>query len=203
MNLGYALSLAAAPQLATALSKIPSTGGADRGLQQEESRELMHFTVVFDECLGQTLEACKSLIQAAVDKDPAIFEGRTFLNYDVNKIREGGDSGYYLVGLRTNEDETGVTGILGDGMVWYPWDWCDTNGCQTIGPWDCDVGTPLTVEQCCNMIKATVPNPDLQGNMLDCYPDYPVGSASNPVDYGRVTIHVNGEGKVVHAPRNE
>ena len=53
------------------------------------------------------------------------------------------------------------------------------------------------------MIQASVPDPDVNGNMLDCYPDYPVGSVSNPTDYGRVSITTNAAGIVVHVPRNE
>jgi hypothetical protein len=127
-----------------------------------------------------------------------------------HKVREDTDNSYFKVGLRTNAQETGVAGILGDGMIFYPWDWCypDENGdgtpeCRQIGPWDCDVGTPLTVEQCCNMIKASVPNADVHGNYLECYASYPVGSVSNPVDYGRVTLQVNKDGIVVRPPRNE
>jgi len=169
----------------------------------EDARELYTFVVVFDECLGKQVDECKEIINQEVAANPAIFEGRTSLNFDVSKVREGQDSNYYLVGLRTNVDETGVIGILGDGMVFYPWDWCTTEDCYSIGPWDCDVGTPLSVEQCCGMIKASVPAVDVNGNYLDCYADPPVGSVSNPVDYGRVSIHVNADGKVVHAPRNE
>ena len=75
--------------------------------------------------------------------------------------------------------------------------------CYSIGPWDCDIGTPLTVEQCCNLIKASVPEADERGNHIDCYVDPPIGSASNPVDPGRVCIHVDANDFVVRPPRNE
>jgi len=169
----------------------------------EDSRELFTYVVVFDECVGLHVDECKQIIQDEVSLNPDIFENRASLNCEVEKVREGQDSNYYLVGLRTNVDETGVVGILGDGMVFYPWDWCTAEDCFNVGPWDCDVGTPLTVDQCCTFINASVPDVDVNGNYLDCYADPPVGSVSNPVDYGRVTIHVDGTGRVVHAPRNE
>ena len=75
-------------------------------------------------------------------------------------------------------------------------------GCYDIGPWDCNIGTPLTVEQCCTMIKASVPDVDVNGNNIDCYVDPPIGSISKPIDHGRVRIIVN-EDVVVRPPKNE
>jgi len=172
--------------------------------EQLEQRELLHFTVIFEECVGKTLEVCKGLIQAEVTANPSLFENREHLDYDVKTIRASDSSDYHLVGMRTNEAETHVVGVLGNGMVFYPWDWCTTaSTCYAVGPWDCDVGIPLPVEDCCNMIKSSVPYPDLNGNLLDCYVDPPVGSVSNPTDYGRVSIHVNGKNIVIRAPKNE
>ena len=122
-----------------------------------------------------------------------------------------------MIGLRTNIHETGVGGVLGDGMIFYPFPWClspDNPRCHTvanppddccysIGPWDCDLGTPLSVEECCNLIKAAEPHPDIHGNYLSCFESYPVGSIHNPVDYSRIMIHVDNNGNVVHPPRNE
>ena len=39
-------------------------------------------------------------------------------------VRTSEAPNYNLVGLRTNLEETHVVGVLGDGMVFYPWDWC-------------------------------------------------------------------------------
>ena len=134
--------------------------------------------------------------------NPEVFGGRDFLVPEVMHVRTAADDAYYMVGLRTNIAETGVIGVLGDGMVFYPWEWCTTSGCYDIGPWDCDVGTPLTVEQCCNMITASVPTADVNGNYLDCYADPPIGSVSKPIDAGRVCIHVNSNNIVVRPPKN-
>jgi hypothetical protein len=201
-----------ATALAAAVA-LPSAAGIQKAAEvdpnvartlTDEERLLMHYTVIFEECVGIHLDACKALIQAKVEESPEIFEHRSSLTYEVMPVRTVSDEGYNYVGLRTNEAENGVVGILGDGMVFYPWDWCDPDtGCGSIGPWDCDIGTPLSVEECCNMIKASVPHPDVNGNYLECHPDYPVGSVSNPTDYGRVCIHVNGANIVVHAPKNE
>ena len=99
---------------------------------------------------------------------------------------------------------TKSVGILGDGMIFYPYDWCVAeNLCYDIGPWDCDVGLPLTWEGCCDMIKDSVPDPDVNGNKIDCYPSHPVGSLKNPIDYQRITIVVNSDGIVIRPPRNE
>ena len=64
------------------------------------------------------------MIQDAVDANPEMFEGFTALDYEVLDVRTTGDAGYFNVGLRTNQEETHVAGILGDSMVFYPWDWC-------------------------------------------------------------------------------
>ena len=68
---------------------------------------------------------------------------------------------------------------------------------------DCDVGIPLEKEECCQMIKDSVPKADLNGNFLECHYEYPIGSASNPVNLGRVCIHTDAAGIVVNIPKNE
>lgn len=68
---------------------------------------------------------------------------------------------------------------------------------------DCDIGLPLHPDECCNMIKDTVPAANFEGKYLECYNEYPVGSAHNPVDPGRVSIHTDAAGIVVNIPKNE
>lgn len=196
-------ALALAAHADAKLQKVEISERELRGLSDEENRQLMHYTVEFEECVGQTLEACQEIIQAEVLANPGVFEDRTQLEIDVMNVRTSDAPNYNQVGLRTNFNETGVVGVLGDGMIFYPWDWCIYDGCYTIGPWDCDVGTPLSVDQCCNMIKTTVPHADVNGNELECYADLPIGSVNNPVDYGRVCIHVNSHNIVIRAPKNE
>lgn len=175
--------------------------------EDDGKRGLMHtdeHTVVFDECVGRHITVCETMIQDAVDANPEMFEGFTALDYEVLDVRTTGDAGYFNVGLRTNQEETHVTGILGDSMVFYPWNWCaSANDCYAIGPWDCQVGSPLTVEQCCNIIKSDVTDPDVNGNEINCVADPPMGSDTKPFDLGRVIIHIDANNMVQHPPRNE
>lgn len=78
-------------------------------------------------------------------------------------------------------------------------------GCEPVGPWDCAPGAPLTVEACCSLIQSDpkLAGPDVNGNMIGCHPDFPVGSVSKPRVAGRICIHVNALDIVVHPPRNE
>lgn len=78
---------------------------------------------------------CIAQIRALLAAHPDLFGGRSDFDFQVNKIREQSDEGYNLVALRTNEAETGVVGILGDGMIWYPHQWCTVEACFDIGPW--------------------------------------------------------------------
>ena len=98
---------------------------------------MSHFTVIFEECLGIHVDACKVLIEDEVAANPAIFEGRETLNFDVKHVRSGADaSTYNLVGLRLDQHETYVAGIHSDGLVYYPYQWCfAADDCFDIGPW--------------------------------------------------------------------
>lgn len=130
------------------------------------------------------------------------------------KPKKPTDADYYMIGLRTNTEGTAVTGITGDGMIWYPYQWVLPAGTYggnvytedtaiDIGPWDCDVGTPLSIEECCNLIKTSAPAADINGNTVDCYPSYPIGSAMDPVQENRVIILTNHRDFVMRAPVNE
>eukprot|EP00986_Skeletonema_menzelii_P020383 scaffold31020_cov160-Skeletonema_menzelii.AAC.4 len=157
-----------------------------------------------EECLHKPKDECIDAINARVLETPAIFGNPHVVNYDVRKIREETDEGYNLVSLRTNMDTTTIGGLLGDGMIWYPYEWClAADNCYTIGPWDCDVGIPLTKEECCKMIKDSVPTADMNGNYLECYFEYPVGTSENPVQTNRIIIHTDANDVVVHIPKNE
>ena len=98
---------------------------------------MSHFTVIFEECLGIHVDTCKELIEAEVAANPAIFEGRESLNFDVKHVRSGADaSTYNLVGLRLDQHETYVAGVHGDGLVYYPYQWCfAADDCTDVGPW--------------------------------------------------------------------
>ena len=67
---------------------------------------------------------------------PELFDHRPAFDFEVNKVREKTDEGYNYVSLRLNADEVTVGGLLGDGMIWYPYEWClAAEDCYTIGPW--------------------------------------------------------------------
>ena len=133
------------------------------------------------------------------------------------------DPDYNYVALQTNYNETHVVGVLGDGMVFHPLvhygcgvsstecihyllhaqpcpdtflclnSSSTSAGCTKIGPWNCDVGQALTIQNCCNLIKQAVPTQDIsrccrggktkfRGNRIQCYVDVPYGSMSNRGD---------------------
>mmetsp|Transcript_19867 Transcript_19867/g.39809 ORF Transcript_19867/g.39809 Transcript_19867/m.39809 type:complete len:209 (-) Transcript_19867:207-833(-) len=195
--------LCALPTSVVALSKV-ETRNLDIA-EDDASRGLMHVTVDFkDECLHKHKDECIAAINAKLAAYPELFEGREAFEFEVNKVREATDEGYNIVAMRLNADETTVGGLLGDGMIWYAYEWClAADNCYMIGPWDCDVGIPLLPEQCCKMIQDSVPHEDMNGKYLECYTEFPVGSPSNPVNPGRVCIHTDADGIVVHIPKNE
>eukprot|EP00985_Skeletonema_marinoi_P006408 scaffold2771_cov198-Skeletonema_marinoi.AAC.6 len=195
--------LCALPTSVVALSKV-ETRNLDIA-EDDASRGLMHVTVDFkDECLHKHKDVCIAAINAKLAAYPELFEDREAFEFEVNKVREATDEGYNIVSMRLNADETTVGGLLGDGMIWYPYEWClAADDCYTVGPWDCDVGIPLLPEQCCKMIQDSVPHEDMNGKYLECYTEFPVGSPSNPVNPGRVCIHTDADGIVVHIPKNE
>jgi len=166
---------------------------------QAESKEVEVLT--FPECVGKTKDECLALIETVeteLSNLPGGLSGNELLE-DVEQARYQNADDYYYVGLRTNLAETHVTGILGDGLVFYPFDWCTSaGGCAPIGPWDCDMGTLLTTTACCAMIKASVPTADVNGNHIECYFDPPMGSVSEPIDLDTIKMVVNGQNKVVH-----
>lgn len=154
--------------------------------------------------------------------NPRIFQEHN-LHYEVQKLQQPGAPNAHHIGLMTNIKGTHVVGHDGDGIVKYYNPnynreniWCTSDEpcpdehnslthiedgcCFHIGPWDCDSGFPLTIEQCCNVIKASVPGKDKNGNEIYCHVAYPLGSEQNPFDYSRVSIILNGADRVVTPP---
>ena len=88
--------------------------------------------LVFEECVGKTEAESLALVGAVFEAHPDFLpagaqSADSFINnLKVEKVsvRNQNAEDYYLVGLRTNYEETHVVGILGDGMVFYPYDWC-------------------------------------------------------------------------------
>jgi hypothetical protein len=118
---------------------------------------------------------------------------------------------YWLVGIRTDFEDLFVAGVDGEGLVEYIYPWCTADEtelgytCYELGPWDCSGG--LTWTECCDYAKASVTDrgislTDLHGNMLDCYDSPPPISEADPVNYGRVKLHIDKGSTVVKAPKN-
>ena len=168
--------------------------------------------VGFEECLRKTFEECKAMIISAHAHDNSLFGGEPTVEVIQKIPRQADDPGnYFIVALRTNEAGTGVVGTKGDGIVKYPFPWvlpAGTYGDKTyteptgieIGPWDCDT-YPLPPDMCCNFIKATMPYPDVNGNLIDCHVSPPLGSESNPVAPNRVVVVTNEDHIVIREPK--
>ena len=59
----------------------------------------------------------------------------------------------------------------------FPWKYFDEQSQQVeevqMGPWDCAMLVPLTAEQCCDMVKSSVPALDVNGRHIECYFEEP------------------------------
>ena len=59
----------------------------------------------------------------------------------------------------------------------FPWRYFDEETQQVekveLGPWDCAMLVPLTAEQCCDMVKSSVPALDVNGRHIECYFEEP------------------------------
>lgn len=72
-----------------------------------------------------------------------------------------------------------VKGKYGGGEVDYPFPWRyfdeETQQVEQVelGPWDCAMLVPLTAEQCCDMVKSSVPALDVNGRHIECYFEEP------------------------------
>ena len=151
----------------------------------------------FEDCVGETIEACQEKINVYVANHTDDFHNRTSLNLSVRKLREETDTSYYKVVLTTNMEGTLVEGIYADGMIYYPWGWQVSGETIEVGPWDCAAKTP---EECCEMIQLDVPEMDDQGNYMACFVEEPVGGAHNPEHDDRAIAVANSVGKIVRAP---
>jgi hypothetical protein len=244
-----------------------ATRGLVRGanhVSDEMNRDLHHIEtkvilanetadlLVFEECVGKSKNECLNTIEEVLTNNADLMSVASFSDYAVDALRARNetDSNYNFVALRTNYEETHVMGVLGDGMVFYPFSWC-TNytcklyhplnafiissmpdlvltlsctsippplpaNCTQIGPWDCNMGQALTLQECCTLIKqsvttrsnrhCTVPDlnikprlrPRCRPKSIQCYADVPYGGVSKPIDQSRIVMHVNREDIVIH-----
>lgn len=152
-----------------------------------DPRGLMDSTTSFPECVDQTPADCIALINDEIANDPeasALFpSGVTF---DVRKKREPTDDNYNMVVIRLHQDNT-VKGNDGNGAIDYPfpWKYFDEQTQQVeeveLGPWDCAMLVPLSGQQCCDMVRWSVPSLDVNGRHIECYYELPEEAEENKV----------------------
>jgi len=178
--------------------------------------------MLFNTCKGRKEIDCKRIINRAHRIAPGKFGGSSRVHFKKERIRDDFNwdkyhpddlllyPDYWLIGIRTSLDGTYVAGFDDAGKVEYKYPWCvadDTPGkgysCHGLGPWTCSGG--MTFTECCDYAKADVASrgllvADLHGNYLECYDSPP--PEADPLDYGRVKLHVDRGNVVVHTPRN-
>lgn len=123
-----------------------------------DERGLFESHMYFPECIGLSVDQCEDLIEQEIAENPDLFPGGVV--FDVRSKRQITDDTYNYVVLVTDEVGEHVTGRLGDGVVEYPFVWRKDGAEVEIGPWDCDMATPLKTAECCAYIKASVPGVD-------------------------------------------
>ena len=84
--------------------------------------------LVFEECVDKSKSECLVLIEDALTNNLELMSVASFGDYTVDALRARNETDpyYNYVALRTNYTETHVVGVLGDGMVFYPFPWCTT-----------------------------------------------------------------------------
>ena len=165
-NQRKASALQLPPAVRTSIRSLSELGNMVHDNQGSalDERGLFETHKYFPECIGLSVEECEALIEQEIVENPDVFPAGVV--FDVRNKRQITDDTYNFVVLVTN-DEDHVIGRLGDGVVEYPFVW-RKNGVEVeIGPWDCDVGTPLTSSECCTFIKASVPGVDDNGRELE------------------------------------
>lgn len=130
-----------------------------------DERGLFESHMYFPECIGLSVDQCEDLIEQEIAENPDLFPGGVV--FDVRSKRQITDDTYNYVVLVTDEVGEHVVGRLGDGVVEYPFVWRKDGAEVEIGPWDCDMVTPLKTAECCAYIKASVPGVDDNGRELE------------------------------------
>lgn len=166
----------------------------DRGL--DVARSMYEMMVTFPECVNQLISICINLIESELS-DLGLSEVEIITNLKRNETLPG----YHKVVIVTNELADRVAGRAGDGMVEYPFRWNDAVlGPITLGvdgKWNCMLKTP---DECCQRIKDSVDNPDVNGNEIDCHIFIPFGGLGNPRLNDRIIVNLSPDGRVHEAP---
>jgi len=157
------------PAVRTSIQSLAELGNMLRDNEGSalDERGLFETHKYFPECIRLSVDQCEDLIEQEIGENPDLFPGGVV--FDVRSKRQITDDTYNYVVLVTNDTGEHVTGRLGDGVVEYPFLWRKDGVEVQIGPWDCDVGTPLTTWECCAFVKASVSGVDENGRELECY----------------------------------
>jgi len=148
----------------------------------------------------------------------------------VHEKRNADQEGYNKIVIVTNELADRVVGRNGDGIVTYPFLWNDAQtGPRALGvdgKWNCHDKSP---EHCCDEIKegkdldsyhvlisclciscmymlllihnnTGAPNPDKNGNYIECHMFVPYGGIGKPRRNDRVFITLSPDGRVHEPP---
>ena len=139
------------------------------------------------------LADCIAFIESEISKI-----GLATIEIVVHEKRNLDQEGYNKVVIVTNEMADKVVGRGRDGIVSYPFMWDDKfAGSRLLSPWNC---VNITPEDCCLMIKQSVPNPDTNDNYIECHIFVPFGGIGNPKRNDRVFVTVSQDGRVHEAP---
>ena len=161
-----------------------------------DERGLFESHMYFPECIGLSVDQCEDLIEQEIAENPDLFPGGVV--FDVRSKRQITDDTYNYVVLVTDDVGEHVVGRLNDGLVEYPFVWRKDGAEVEIGPWDCDMVTPLKTAECCAYIKASVPGVDDNGRELECY----IQPKELPDDSKLVIVVDPETGKVVDSPHD-
>jgi len=124
--------------------------------------------------------------------------GLATLETVVHEKRNLSQEGYNKVVIVTNEMADKVVGRGKDGIVSYPFMWDDAlTGSRLLSPWNC---VNITPEDCCLMIKQSVPNKDTKDNYIECHIFVPFGGIGKPKRNDRVFVTVSQDGRVHEKP---
>lgn len=160
------------------------------------TRRLYQTLITFPECLQMLFQDCLEVI----NNDIANI-GLGTIEVVVHEKRNGDQEGYNKVVIVTNELADRVVGRNGDGIVTYPFLWNDSQtGPRALGvdgKWNCHDKSP---EHCCDEIKEGAPNPDKNGNYIECHMFVPYGGIGKPRRNDRVFITLSPDGRVHEPP---
>ena len=139
------------------------------------------------------LADCTAFINSEITKI-----GLATVEIVVHEKRNLNQEGYNKVVIVTNEMADKVVGRAKDGIVSYPFMWDDKFvGSRLLSPWNC---VNITPEDCCLMIKQSVPNPDIKDNYIECHIFVPFGGIGKPKRNDRVFVTVSQDGRVHEKP---